>query len=195
MKKLDFFSVVLVLLLTLLAAFPASASPCPEFRLSNEKGDTAICRIGDNPSTVDAERTATLFITDWNSQNAYKKYMEKQAPTYGYMDFWEGNIMSIFGSEVGVLTPQPIHLSWLIANTPCDIHWALWIKPRDQLFFHQVDTFQPTGDLYLWTANGNNCWAFIITAQSYVVPEPESLLALGSGLIGLVGFGLRRRQQ
>lgn len=194
MKKVS-FSVVLAffsLLLVASATIPAFAGgPGPELRLSNEKGNTAISRLGYNPRTVDTDRTATLFINDWTSQNAYKQYIEKQMTLTGQSQSWEGSVMSIFGSQVGILTPQHIQLSWLIADTPSDIRWQLFIKPRDDVYFQEVNISQP-GSLDLWTNNGNNCWSLVINGST--VPEPGSLLALGSGLIGLIGFGLRRRR-
>ena len=35
---------------------------------------------------------------------------------------------------------------------------------------------------------------YAVTADDAVIPEPSSLLAMLSGLVGLVGYGIRRRK-
>jgi hypothetical protein len=44
------------------------------------------------------------------------------------------------------------------------------------------------------TAGTNNVSVFFDDASASLVPEPGSLIALMSGLVGLVGFGIRRRR-
>jgi len=177
----------LFLFCTVAAAW--AGGPSPEIRLYDGTGAGVIARLGPNPRTIDTE--STIVLEDWTNQHTYKSFIELQMPEPGQQRFWEGAVMCFSGIYAGTLDPWPIALSWGIYDNWPDIRWALYVKPRDDAYFQQVDL--STDSTTLPVANSNNCWFLHIPASRDVVPEPASALVLDTGFLSLIGLVRRRR--
>ena len=80
-----------------------------------------------------------------------------------------------------------------------DLTWCLIVHDVDtrSLVTYQMIRPGDTGSGSFTTAMSRGGYDVVLAAfneQPLDTPEPGSLLALGSGLVGLIGFGLRRRR-
>jgi hypothetical protein len=90
-------------------------------------------------------------------------------------------------------TPQPLSGStnyWLALQADFSVLFWETSGGSNGAFAVQADDFAPNP--YAWRQADFQDLAFQLTAASAPVPEPSTLLLLGSGLVGLVGFGRKK---
>ncbi len=78
-------------------------------------------------------------------------------------------------------------ISWSIDNSVVG-------ATMDVYFYDDPVLSGQTFTLSVWTDNPDQVSFFGVCAHPTPVPEPGTMVALGSGLVGLVGFAARRRK-
>ena len=202
MKKVS-LSVVMALFTTLLMTTTISAQ---DFSITLMSDDGSFeSRVGvslDPPSYPDGHGNSLYNIDEENSKSYVAldidetKYawITHPAPVNGQTRTTYGSIWS--GLEN---IQQAINVEW--QSWTGAYNWRLKIFSPSGTLLH--DTSVPSegdnsilrGELSLPILQTND-WkgGYPFQIEANPVLEPGSLLALGSGLVGLIGFGLRRRQ-
>lgn len=194
MKKLAATMVTVVL--AIVSAMPVFAGGPPAvFSLQNNWGEVATAAVGPVAGFAHAESYPTISLHKWDEQSAWMTEITKLNPEPGQSVLFEGGVNNC--GKDGHLGDDLL-LTILQQDTADYITWRLFIKPVNESTFTEVtDWSKPIVLSGIGAQQGYNSWSLAITATNNVapVPEPGSFVALGSGLIGIVGFSRKRRAQ
>lgn len=201
MKKLV-FSVVMAVFSSLLVASAASASSLMPifwlFAVNNQEGTLASagCGLSDNGQAYPYDLSsfsARIAIDDYSGNQQH--FVTHTAPIPQSIQGWTVYIWTTPNYQ-----GDTVQLRWSTQNMPVDMDTRLNVyKPNE--------SWPPYADIGVnsWNAGmltlpaiktnyWQNGYRIEVTIRNTAVPEPGSLLALGSSLVSLVGFGLRHRR-
>jgi hypothetical protein len=131
-----------------------------------------------------------------SSLNAYGKGIRFKAQSAG-----DYVVHAVFTDQTTSANTSAISVfnNWVAYGDPSSNSvWSDTINNSSKVSTTYDHTFTlAAGGSLDFMAGGQGPWTFTgmdITITSADVPEPGSLLALGSGLFGLIGFGIRRKR-
>lgn len=148
------------------------------------------------------------FVFGWNGINDYYLFDWKQANQSpgleGFtlakisgpdVDFWDhtGDDIEVLDSDYGTT------LGWVdFAVNTFSLDYttsALSITVNDVLIFSETGTFQSGKfGFYNYSQERVRYQGFTEEVSPNAVPEPSTFILLGAGLLGLIGFGVKRRK-
>jgi hypothetical protein len=133
------------------------------------------------------------------ASNAYKAVIRFTAPTAGLYAV-DSSFVLFFDGQGGYYGKTDNHVMKYVSETNVqELAGSVLYGSNNTLTY--VDTISlNAGESidFVVGEGGDSCWydlnrvAMTITSQD--VPEPAGMLALGSGMLGLIGFAIRRRR-
>jgi PEP-CTERM motif len=161
---------------------------------ANPWGLTVSCSVGcnTNPFGSDASTPFEVSTVSFGSAalGASSNFIEINP---GVIAVFLVNGTSIFaGGNTGnpILESSGAIATWA-TQSGTGHGWALNGNPSDS---GGILTYEGSGVFLLTDTSLNVAFQLLSATQtSFPTPEPSSLLMLGSGLLGLIGFGLRRK--
>ncbi len=109
---------------------------------------------------------------------------------------WEGHI------EVGMNDTRPTQtFDWWFTNTSMDANLSWFavmynVDTRHRVFMTSAEPGSVNNSGSFTTATSRGGYDFMVAAWTpTAVPEPGNMLAMFTGLVGLTGFGIRRRRK
>jgi hypothetical protein len=88
--------------------------------------------------------------------------------------------------------------NWYVDNSQSDLTWfAIMhsVDTRRRVFVELIEPGSTNNSGSFTTKTSQGGYDLLVAAYTNPVPEPSSILAVFTGFIGLVGYGLRRRRQ
>ena len=142
-------------------------------RTSSAYDGDQVVRLDSGCNTGMGQYLETTQMSDYLISFAYSPYPGIPADSNEIETYWDGDLIGTITAEgVGLIGPDWIEVTYDVTAS----------RPSPLLEFRASGTSDGRGGLI----------DFVSVRR---VPEPATMLLMGSGLIGFIGYGLRRKKQ